>query len=102
MIVWIGVYPNTFLRPMEAATAHLLEQMQMQKTMLAQPCEGVPMADMRPCTIVHLSQRGGANGRDHAASLYYVSAWGSGVSLIAEPVALCGAATANAREGHAV
>jgi NADH-quinone oxidoreductase subunit M len=41
MIVWIGVYPYTFLRPMDASTAHLLEQMQVQKTMIAQPCEGM-------------------------------------------------------------
>jgi NADH-quinone oxidoreductase subunit M len=49
MIVWIGVYPYTFLRPMDAATARLLEQMQAQKTMLAHPCEGVqPAACGRP------------------------------------------------------
>jgi len=45
MIVWIGVYPHTFLRPMDASTAHLLEQMQVQKTMVAQPCEGMPQAE---------------------------------------------------------
>jgi hypothetical protein len=45
LIVWIGIYPRTFLRPMEASTAHLLEQMQVQKTMLAQPCAGVQMGD---------------------------------------------------------
>lgn len=44
MIVWIGVYPSTFLRPMDASTAHLLEQMQVQKTMIAQPCEGMRQA----------------------------------------------------------
>jgi NADH-quinone oxidoreductase subunit M len=44
LIVWIGVYPYTFLRPMEATTAHLLEQMQVQKTMVAQPCEGMQQA----------------------------------------------------------
>jgi NADH-quinone oxidoreductase subunit M len=44
MIVWIGVYPSTFLRPMDASTAHLLEQMQVQKTMVAQPCEGMRQA----------------------------------------------------------
>jgi NADH-quinone oxidoreductase subunit M len=43
LILWIGIYPRTFLRPMEASTAHLLEQMQVQKTMLAQPCAGVPV-----------------------------------------------------------
>src|SRR5438132_4256821 len=45
MIVWIGVYPYTFLRPMDASTAHLLEQMQVQKTMVAQPCEGMRQAE---------------------------------------------------------
>jgi NADH-quinone oxidoreductase subunit M len=30
LIVWIGIYPNTFLRPMEAASAHLLEQMRQK------------------------------------------------------------------------
>jgi NADH-quinone oxidoreductase subunit M len=45
MIVWIGVYPNTFLRPMDASTAHLLEQMQVKKTMVAQPCENVRQAE---------------------------------------------------------
>src|SRR5256712_2063754 len=45
MIVWIGVYPYTFLRPMDASTAHLLEQMQVQKTMVAQPCEGMQQAE---------------------------------------------------------
>ena len=45
MIVWIGVYPYTFLRPMDASTAHLLEQMQVQKTMVAQSCEGMRQAE---------------------------------------------------------
>jgi len=45
LIVWIGIYPRTFLRPMEASSAHLLEQMQVQKTMLAQPCAGVQRGD---------------------------------------------------------
>jgi NADH-quinone oxidoreductase subunit M len=35
LIVWIGVYPRTFLHPMEATTAYLLGQTQAQKTMLA-------------------------------------------------------------------
>jgi NADH-quinone oxidoreductase subunit M len=53
MIVWIGVYPSTFLRPMDASTAHLLEQMQVQKTMVAQPCEGMlqPACGMQNVTI---------------------------------------------------
>jgi NADH-quinone oxidoreductase subunit M len=45
LMVWIGIYPRTFLHPMEAATIHLLEQIQVQKTMLAQPCAGVPRED---------------------------------------------------------
>ena len=45
MIVWIGVYPYTFLRPMDASTAHLLEQIQVQKTMVAQSCEGMRQAE---------------------------------------------------------
>src|SRR5499426_4622967 len=45
LMLWIGIYPRTFLRPMEASTAHLLEQMQRQKTLLAQPCAGVPVGD---------------------------------------------------------
>jgi NADH-quinone oxidoreductase subunit M len=45
MIVWIGVYPNTFLRPMDASTAHLLEQMHVKKTMVAQPCDSVRQAE---------------------------------------------------------
>jgi NADH-quinone oxidoreductase subunit M len=40
MIVWIGVYLHVS-RPMDASTAHLLERMQVQKTMMAQPCEGM-------------------------------------------------------------
>jgi NADH-quinone oxidoreductase subunit M len=53
MIVWIGVYPNTFLRPMDASTAHLLEQMQVKKTMVAQPCASIRQAEcgMLPVTI---------------------------------------------------
>ncbi len=35
LIVWIGVYPRTFLHPMEATTAHLLGQVRAHKTMLA-------------------------------------------------------------------
>jgi NADH-quinone oxidoreductase subunit M len=45
LIVWIGIYPRPFLRPMEASTAHLLKQMQAQKTMLAQPCADVQMGE---------------------------------------------------------
>ena len=45
MMVWIGVYPRTFLRPMDASTAHLLEQIHVKKTMLAQPCEGLRQAE---------------------------------------------------------
>jgi NADH-quinone oxidoreductase subunit M len=58
LIVWIGIYPRTFLRPMEASTAHLLEQMQVKKTMLAQPCAGVQRAD---CALPNgwLATRGG-------------------------------------------
>ena len=58
LIVWIGIYPRPFLRPMEASTAHLLEQMQVQKTMLAQPCASVQMGD---CILPNgrLATRGG-------------------------------------------
>ena len=58
LIVWIGIYPRPFLRPMEASTAHLLEQIQVQKTMLAQPCAGVQMGD---CILPdgRLATRGG-------------------------------------------
>lgn len=58
LIVWIGIYPRTFLRPMEASTAHLLKQMQVQKTMLAQPCAGMPMGE---CAVQNgrLVTRGG-------------------------------------------
>jgi len=45
MIVLIGVYPYTFLRPMDASTAHLLEQIQVQKTMVAQSCESMRQAE---------------------------------------------------------
>jgi NADH-quinone oxidoreductase subunit M len=59
MIVWIGVYPNTFLRPMDASTAHLLEQMQMKKTMVAQPCDSVRQAECGrpPVTISAREER---------------------------------------------
>ena len=59
MIVWIGVYPNTFLRPMDASTAHLLEQMQVKKTMVAQPCESVRQAEcgLPPVTISAREER---------------------------------------------
>lgn len=45
LMLWIGIYPRTFLHPMEATTVQLLEHMQTSKTMLAQPCEGRPMAE---------------------------------------------------------
>jgi NADH-quinone oxidoreductase subunit M len=38
LMVWIGIYPNTFLRPIEVASAHLLQQMR-QKPAVAM---GVP------------------------------------------------------------
>ena len=59
LIVWIGIYPRPFLRPMEASTAHLLEQIQVKKTMLAQPCTGVQMGD---CVVPNgrLATRGGS------------------------------------------
>jgi hypothetical protein len=58
-MLWIGIYPRTFLRPMEASTAHLLEQMQVPKTMLAQPCAGLPVVDCA-APNVQLATRGGA------------------------------------------
>jgi len=58
LIVWIGVYPRPFLRPMEASTAHLLEQMRVQKTMLAQPCAGVPTGDCAMPTIRFVTHGG--------------------------------------------
>lgn len=45
MMFWIGIYPSTFLRPMDASTAHLLTQMKTPKTMLAQPCTPSEPAD---------------------------------------------------------
>src|SRR5262250_993237 len=45
LILWIGIYPRTFLRPMQASTAHLLEQIHVEKTMVAQPCEGMRQAE---------------------------------------------------------
>jgi NADH-quinone oxidoreductase subunit M len=59
MIVWIGVYPSTFLRPMDASTAHLLEHMQVKKTMVAQPCESVRQAECGrpPVTISAREER---------------------------------------------
>jgi len=58
LIVWIGVYPRPFLRPMEASTAHLLEQMRVQKTMLAQPCAGVQAGDCAVPTIRFVTHGG--------------------------------------------
>ena len=60
-MVWIGIYPRPFLHPMEAATAHLLEHMQTQKTMLAQPCEGVPYDGVCGGRVMRLMTRGGLN-----------------------------------------
>ncbi len=59
MMLWIGIYPSTFLRPMDASTAHLIEQMHVQKTMVAQPCEGMPPAacGMQDVTISALEER---------------------------------------------
>ncbi len=45
LMFWIGIYPNTFLRPMDAATARLLERAKTPKTMLAQPCTPLPGVD---------------------------------------------------------
>ena len=58
LMFWIGIYPNTFLRPMDASTARLLEQVQVQKTMLAQPCTPIQTAE---CVVqpVHLATHGG-------------------------------------------
>ncbi|MGE3536288.1 MAG: NADH-quinone oxidoreductase subunit M [Candidatus Tectimicrobiota bacterium] len=45
MMFWIGIYPGTFLRPMDATTARLLQQSSTQKTMLAQPCAPLQTVD---------------------------------------------------------
>jgi len=59
LMFWIGIYPRTFLHPMEASTVHLLEQMQIKKTMLAQPCEGLPPVECAG-PDVQLAARGGS------------------------------------------
>jgi len=58
MILWIGIYPQTFLRPMDASTAHLLEQIHVEKTMMAQPCKGMRQAEcgMQNVTISALEE----------------------------------------------
>jgi NADH-quinone oxidoreductase subunit M len=51
LMFWIGIYPGTFLRKMDASTAHLMRQMQ-SKSVLAEcglrhaDC-GIPPADIR-------------------------------------------------------
>jgi NADH-quinone oxidoreductase subunit M len=59
MMLWIGIYPSTFLRPMDASTAHLIEQMHAQKTMVAQPCEDMQQAacSMQDVPIFTLEER---------------------------------------------
>jgi len=52
LMLWIGVYPRTFLGPMAASTAQLLEQTRAQKTMLAEPCEGMPQAECGTASLV--------------------------------------------------
>jgi hypothetical protein len=44
---------------MDASTAHLLERMQVQKTMIAQPCEGMRQAEcsMQNVTISAREER---------------------------------------------
>ncbi len=37
LIFWIGIYPNTFLRKMDAASKHLLEQMRVKRELAVQP-----------------------------------------------------------------
>lgn len=49
LMLWIGVYPKPFLRPIEVSTAHLLEQMRTKKTVVAQPpAPSVPPPAVRP------------------------------------------------------
>ncbi len=59
MILWIGIYPQTFLRPMDASTARLLEQMHVEKTMVAQPCASMRQAEcgMQNVTISAREER---------------------------------------------
>ena len=42
LMFWIGIYPNTFLRKMDAATAQLLEQMRSKPVLTA--CDAPPAA----------------------------------------------------------
>jgi hypothetical protein len=37
LMFWIGIYPSTFLRKMDASSAHLLEQMRVKQVLAA--CE---------------------------------------------------------------
>lgn len=37
LMFWIGIYPKTFLQPMEASTAHLLTQMKARPVITASP-----------------------------------------------------------------
>jgi NADH-quinone oxidoreductase subunit M len=42
MMVWIGIYPSTFLRPIEVASAHLLQQMRQKPAVVMQVHPGPP------------------------------------------------------------
>jgi NADH-quinone oxidoreductase subunit M len=59
LMFWIGIYPNTFLRRMDAATAQLLEQMRSKPTLTA--CDGLPAAcsPLRPYQPYATARGGG-------------------------------------------
>ena len=45
MVVWIGLYPSPFLRPMAKTTAHLVDQVRAAQTV---PVETVPIVKLSP------------------------------------------------------
>jgi NADH-quinone oxidoreductase subunit M len=45
LMFWIGIYPNTFLRKMDASSKHLLEQMRVERVLAA--CD-MPQAERVP------------------------------------------------------
>jgi NADH-quinone oxidoreductase subunit M len=44
LMFWIGIYPGTFLRKMDAASAHLLEQMRVKQVLARQVHGTLPVA----------------------------------------------------------
>ena len=43
LMFWIGLYPSTFLRKMDASSAHLLTQLRTERTLVVQPGDRQPL-----------------------------------------------------------